>query len=696
MTPPRRPTFALFAALGAHGSVARRLRVAAVGAVLLVPAAAAMASAAGPRQGGTALYLPDLQTDIKSTGAAYAAPQGQEGLGDAIVDVQNLADSSTTLQLDLWPKSGTAPVTLRKGLGPLATLRLDLADVTEAEGGFYAGRIKASQALGGGAHLRWVSGAAVAYEAAPAARDMILPLIARTVYSHTTIVYAQNTDESEPTQITMTLYDRESGSILNEAAANVDAQETYNWDTAHTENTFGVSAIGTNAPTGGWLGHAWFQAGRPIAVLGYGDELSAQGSSANLGRPVSSAAPIQYLPLVRATDHGGSLIAIANAGQKAVNATIDYLGAPFSPAGAGQAFTQQFKIGPRGAVFVDLAGRERGSRPAPELPVAGGGFIGSATVRAAGPVLAVAQDEDLLAGKVDSVAAYNAFGPDDLGTEFVAPTVRKAKDYQSSVLYVHNPDYAPLDVTVELFNASGVAAGRATLQAAPGSLARLALKDVGEFPDGLGRARLVGSGPFTALAADVRDSRGKPDVASTSVFLRAEGENHVGGVGYLTEQGADLKVALQISGTWPGSTYSAEVRAGECGTATQVTHRLTDFTDGKSTTVLRNVSIQSLTATPHVIEITQTMVFPRRTTKDVSCGTVEPVPGAEIVDSTLAWPVRLAAGEPIATPTVGPTATVPTATPTGATAPPPTVTATATARATPATRRYAYLPLAYK
>ena len=177
--------------------------------------------------------------------------------------------------------------------------------------------------------------------------------------------------------------------------------------------------MGTNAPTGGWLGHAWFQSGQPIAVLAYGDELEALGSSAYLARPISAAATTQYLPLVRANYRGDSLIAIANATMKAVDVTVVYHGAAFSPGGAGQSFHQEFKIAPRGAAFLDLSTRGRGTRPSPELPRGAGadqGFVGSATISATGPVLAVAQDEQLLAGKVDSVAAYNAFGPDDLGT----------------------------------------------------------------------------------------------------------------------------------------------------------------------------------------------------------------------------------------------------------------------------------------
>jgi hypothetical protein len=668
--------------------------VVAFAALAIVLLSTSAGHAAAPRQTGPALFLPDLQTDVKAGEGGFSTIQGQEGFGNSVVEVQNVSDVATSLTLDLFSKTGSAPVNTRRSLAARGSTRVDMANLREATGGFYSGRLTAGQPLGGATRLRWVSGAAVAYEAAPAARQFILPLIARTVYSHTTYIYAQNTDQgSSSNGVTMTIYDREDGTYMVESGINLDADETYNWDTAQTDNTFGPGTLGVNAPTGGWIGHAWLEGGRDFAVLAYGDELTAQGSSAYLARPISAGATTQYLPLVRANNGGDSLIAIANATMKAVNATILYHGASFSPSGANQDFSQTVTISPRGAVFVDLSERGRGSRPAPDLPrgaSAGAGFIGSATITASGPILAVAQDEQLAGGKVSSVSAYNAFGPADLGTEFSAVTVRKAVDYQSSVLYVHNPAFGPLELTVDLFDAADARAGSVTKQVPAGGLSRIALNDVAAFPDGLGRAMLSGSGPFTALVADERDARGTPEVLRQRVYLRGLGDGivRVNGAAILTEQGADLAVAIEISPTFPGSTYAAQIRRGECPSASAVAHSLGTFTDGKSNTVLRNVNLAALTASPHVIMIASSN--PRTGSRDVSCGAIEPPAGAEVVDTTLSWPVRMTVGEAIPTPTATPSEPTPTI--------PPTAPATATPSATtaPDNRLHVYLPLAHR
>src|SRR5262249_43344161 len=154
------------------------------------------------------------------------------------------------------------------------------------------------------------------------------------------------------------------------------------WDTANDDNVFGRRILGSNSATDGWIGHAWFSADQPITVMAYGDELEGNGSSAYVGRPVSLADPVQYLPVVRANYQGDSLIAVANAqatGNTAVDVTIDYKGAPFSPSGANQTFSQHFQVAPRGSAFVDLSTGQRGTRPSPDLPRGSGadkGFIG--------------------------------------------------------------------------------------------------------------------------------------------------------------------------------------------------------------------------------------------------------------------------------------------------------------------------------
>ena len=147
---------------------------------------------------------------------------GQEGFGNAMVEASSLGDPASTLTLDLWPKTGSAPASLRRSLPAGGVTRFDLTQYREAEGGYYAARLSAGSLFGGGATLRWPSGAAVGYEASAAGTALILPLIARTVYSHTSYVFAQNAAPN-PNGVTLTLFDAEEGSILVEATGPLDA-----------------------------------------------------------------------------------------------------------------------------------------------------------------------------------------------------------------------------------------------------------------------------------------------------------------------------------------------------------------------------------------------------------------------------------------------------------------------------------------
>jgi hypothetical protein len=217
------------------------------------------------------------------------------------------------------------------------------------------------------------------------------------VYGHTTVFFAQNADTTQPRNIVnVRLYDPVDATILVETETRIPAGATELWSTADDDKIFGPDVVGSNTATDGWLGSVWFQAEQPISVLAYGDETTAAGSSAYIARAVADADTLQYLPLVRANYLGDSLIAVANATAGKVSATIEYQGATFSPRGARQTYTQSFDIEARGSAFVDLSGRKRGTRPSPDLPRGSGnnaGFIGSATIRSSGPVLAVVQDE---------------------------------------------------------------------------------------------------------------------------------------------------------------------------------------------------------------------------------------------------------------------------------------------------------------
>lgn len=646
--------------------------------------------AAGRLQGEDEAFMPSLQSGLRSvaTGAAMAEAviSGQEGFGAAIVEAQNLSNRPNSMTLDLVQQTGGNPSSLDRTVEPMSVTRFDLEREVSVEGGYYAGRLSGRESLGAVARIRWPSGATAAYEAAPSAHHFIVPLVARSVYSHTSIVYAQNAAEMEGDNvIDMVVYDRDDGSVLASTTCNARRGENCQWDAAHASWVFGPSMIGSNAPTGGWLGHVWISSSRAASVMAYGDEMAAKGASAYVGRPVSAAATVQYVPLVRCNYAGDSLIAIANAHDRAVDVTIEYHGATFSPSGAGRTFSQQFSIPHRGSAFVDLSERGRGSRPSPGVPrgsAAGLGFVGSAVITASGPVLATVQDEQMAAGLVDSVSAYTAYGPGDLGTGFGVTGVRKSVGYQSTTLLGYNPGADAIEVTAELYDDADDPSGEVTTRIPGRNLVRVALAEAATFPAGVGRAIVRGSGPFAALVYDERDERGEPLEMSTTARIASIGEGPMSGTAKFVETAGGVRVDLALSWTREGSSYLAEIARGTCETTRTTAYDLENPVDRKSTTHLRGITLATLTSAPHCVVIS-VQGYPGRPPRDVACGVIPPLPGPETVDTALSWPVRMEAGLPPAS------ATPPTAglTPTA------TGSATSTPGVVPWTRQ-AWLPVA--
>ncbi len=426
--------------------------------LLLLPAAAGV-GAAGPVEvpGGEhgVAYFPDLQAGEKDAHATFSArPLGQQGFGETVIEIQNRTDRTTAFELRMAPRSVTSPALLARTLGPRGALRVETVDEQGVKAGFYTGLLSGDEPLGGIARIGWSTGARAAYEAVPPATDLILPLVARSVYGHYSVLTILNTDTSaERNEVDLRIYDNQSGELVKMVTAAIPAGESTVYDTVWDERLFGSDVVGSNAPTGGWLGHVWITAQKPVVVLAYGDEENGDGSMAYVGRPVSSANAVQYLPLVRANYHGSSLIAVANASNEKVDVSVEYTGASYSPSGAGETFQQSFSITPRGSRFVDISDRGRSTVPRPVLPAGRSvntGFVGSAVIRASGPVLAVVQDEEETKGKVNALAAYNAVGPDELGTAFGVPGWRDVADHLSTTLLLQNPGEGEVVAQVQI------------------------------------------------------------------------------------------------------------------------------------------------------------------------------------------------------------------------------------------------------
>jgi hypothetical protein len=241
----------------------------------------------------------------------------------------------------------------------------------------------------------------------------------RDFQAHTTIFSIKNTAPSR-NDVRIQVFDNHTEETLIDITARMPADSVYTYDTMFDESVFGE--LPTNAGDG-FVGSIRFTANHPIAVMAYGDEMEGDGSSAYVGRPSELASTVQYLPIVRENFVGNSLIAVANPSSSApVAVSISYYGHSSSAVGVGESFEQRMNIEPLGTAIIDLAMRGRTTVPTPAIPFGRSkneGFLGSAVITASGPVLAVVQEELATRGRVRSIAAYNGFGPSDLGTRFV-------------------------------------------------------------------------------------------------------------------------------------------------------------------------------------------------------------------------------------------------------------------------------------
>jgi len=176
--------------------------------------------------------------------------------------------------------------------------------------GRYAAIISGSGALGVVARTGWSGDAAVAYEAPAADRAVILPLMMRNVYSHTTTFVVQNTVEHESrNNVRIEVFDSDSGASLVDVTAEMPRLAVYSYDTAADRPIFGI--LPRNAAAG-FIGSVRFTSDEPVVVMAYGDEEKGDGTSSYVARPIAGASEYQYLPAVRAGYLGDSLIAIAN------------------------------------------------------------------------------------------------------------------------------------------------------------------------------------------------------------------------------------------------------------------------------------------------------------------------------------------------------------------------------------------------
>ena len=424
------------------------------------------------------LVQPDGRTD------PAPGTQGMVSFGESIVELQSLSERDQRVTMDLRSLNWFDDVSLARDIGPLGAVSVELKSQPGVTYSEYAAEVRPAGPLAALARTAWDGGAMAVYEVPDRSRDSILPLFALDVFSHTTVLQLTNTDPFGYDDIEMVVHD-DDGSVLSQWTFVLEPGASGTIDPAYRAE-FGALPGNVGA---GFLGTLRFVSGRDTVIAAYGDDNEGRGVAGYVARDRSAAETVQYLPLVRANVDGNSLISVANAASRAVDVTISYLGAADSPSGAGQTFQQTFTVGPYHWGIVDLdPERRRGNVPVPGLPRGGSansGFLGSATVEATGPVLALVLDQDARpipgqdAYTILASAAYNGFGYNDLSAAWIVPRAYTGAGGRSTRIAVMNPRARPVTFQVEwgslpdeLTGTSGritLPAGQVTLVSLPAS-----------------------------------------------------------------------------------------------------------------------------------------------------------------------------------------------------------------------------------
>jgi hypothetical protein len=380
--------------------------------------------------------------------------QGMVGFGYSKVLMVNRGASPAEAELSLrfFEKQTRIERTVPAG----RSSKIELKRERSVDGGPQTGDLSSDESLGIIVRTDWPEGgSAFAYSAQPLGRDLIVPIVAKNVYSMTSNIYVRNaSSKSKANKIELTMFDAQ-GSIQKMMTLRLDPGQVSEYD-------FAFDVQFDDLPVNAGDGHITsirVEAEEPVALLTYFDELSGVGTAAYGARPRTSGAAQQHLPLVRANYMGGTLIAVANAEKsKALEVSVTYRGATDSPTGAGQTFEQSFSIAARSHAFIDLSSRGRSGLSAPAgMRGSGrnGGFYGSAIIEANGAALVTAVESLHDGTLARSSAAYKAFGPADLGTAFALPDVQVPATGAKTHLVLLNPQSSAADINVTYLDGAG-------------------------------------------------------------------------------------------------------------------------------------------------------------------------------------------------------------------------------------------------
>ncbi len=538
---------------------------------------------------------PEFFDEFRQASASPMRIASQEGIGGTVIDVLDRSGAANPWTLTLRSKTDGALTEIMRGLLPDGRARIALSDETAAKRGTYTGALRAEGAFEARARTTWPNQASAAYAAEEASRDLIVPLLVVNQRDHGTIFSVFNPSESETASVTLFIFNPINGEMLSTFQALIDPGTVSSWDTFFDQTVFGPSTLPPNA-AGGFVGSIFIESTDPVVGLAYGEQLSAVGSSAYGARPKDAADTTQILPSVRADADGDTLLAITSAelGSSSTDVTISFVPED-GLAGSVEPIDMALTLSPRGAAFLDLGGRGRGTVDAPTLPA---GFRGSAIITASRPVLAVALETHRQDDTIVGVAAYNAFAPAGLSAAYEVPTLRKQTDYRSSTLFLHNPATESASVAVHFEDADGAPIAQESVDLAPGALRRLGLTDLADVPQGMISARIEANHAISALVGEERDRSAEYPLPPSVFGLGPDRGSDVSGTAVITQVGDDIEVVVDLDSD---SSLTLSIIEGPCSDDDARRKHSLSASARRSTTTLRNVSLLDLAETPHGI-----------------------------------------------------------------------------------------------
>lgn len=382
-------------------------------ATLLLAGRSGFADAAG----GPTIYV--SYSAVNSPLGAIPGP-GVSGMQvqnlDPVLDAQVVAD--------FYKQDGSAPVTInRPNLAAGSAGNFYFPTEQSLSNGVYAGVVSADRPIAAIVRTDWYSsGGSAIYGNLLPGQEVFAPLVAKGYGGQASYVTIQNTDTSQPTEVSIEFRAAGVSGGMVKATKTIARGTSVTVDLQRDPDFAAV-------PLGSLGSMVVRSAGAPVDLQVFTDTGNHKAVHAYEGLPLQRAATRLYAPLIRNDLAGTTGISVVNPGEVAVEVTVTYMASPLTPACQGQVKHggRSFTVAARGsAVFYqgNVAGLPTGDSGLPRK------CVGSAVIEAAGgPVVAVVVDADLVrtanSAGAGTAAAYNAFADADGGLKVALPLFRK-------------------------------------------------------------------------------------------------------------------------------------------------------------------------------------------------------------------------------------------------------------------------------